>query len=69
MNRMLKSTNHWADKARTQAGNQIKGLVVTAPAGLRETLDGLTGNALVTRCGSFLIIDCVYGTEFTGLGG
>ena len=53
MIRMLKSAKDPAVKARTQAINQMKALVVTAPAQLRETLDGLTAGALVTRCKSF----------------
>ena len=53
MIRMLKSARDSAVKARTQAGNQMRALVVTAPAELRETLDGLTTNALVKRCRSF----------------
>ena len=53
MIRMLKSAKDSAVKARTQAINQMKALVVTAPAELRETLDGLTAGALVTRCKSF----------------
>ena len=53
MIRMLKSAKDSAVKARTQAINQMKALVVTAPAQLRETLDGLTAGALVTRCKSF----------------
>ena len=39
-------------KARTQAVNQMKALVVTAPAELRETLAGLTTIALITRSSS-----------------
>ena len=39
---MLKSAKDSAVKARTQAVNQMKALVVTAPAELREKLDGLT---------------------------
>ena len=42
-----------AVKARTQAINQMKALVVTAPAELRETIEGLTAGGLVTRCKSF----------------
>ena len=42
MIRMLKSTKNSAVKARTQAVNQMKALIVTAPAELRERLDGLT---------------------------
>ncbi len=53
MIRMLKSAKDSAIKARTQAVNQMKALVVTAPAELREVLDGLTTSALVTRCKSF----------------
>ena len=53
MIRMLKSARDSAVKCRTQAANQMKALVVTAPAELRETLDGLTAGALVTRCKSF----------------
>ena len=53
MIRMLKSAKDSAVKARTQAINQMKALVVTAPAELRETLDGLAAGALVTRCKSF----------------
>ena len=55
MIRMLKSAKDSAVKARTQAINQMKALIVTAPAGLRETLDGLSVSALATRCWSFRI--------------
>ena len=51
MIRMLKSAKDSAVKARTQAANQMKALIVTAQ--LRETLDGLTTAALATRCKSF----------------
>ena len=50
---MLKSAKGSAVKVRTQAVNQMKALVVTAPAALRETLDGLTATALAARCKSF----------------
>ena len=53
MIRMLKSAKDSAVKARTQTVNQMKALVVTAPAQLRETLDGLTTAALVTQCAGF----------------
>ena len=53
MIRMLKSARDSAVKSRTQAGNQMKALVVTAPAKLRETLDGLSTSALVKRCRNF----------------
>ncbi len=50
MIRMLKNTKNSAVKARTQTINQMKALVVTAPAELRETLDSLAVGALVKRC-------------------
>ena len=53
MIRMLKSAKDSAVKARTQALNQMKALVVTAPAQLRENLSGLTAAALVSRCKNF----------------
>ena len=53
MIRMLKSAKNSAIMARTQAVNQMKALVVTAPVELRETLEGLTTTALITRCTSF----------------
>ena len=53
MIRMLKSARDSAVKARTQAANQMKALVVTAPTELRETLDGLTTIALAKRCSNF----------------
>ena len=53
MIRMLKSAKDSAVKARTQAVNQMKALVVTAPAELREALDGLTASDLAERCRNF----------------
>ena len=53
MIRMLKCTGDSVVKARTQAVNQMKALVVTAPPGLRETLDSLTAADLTAWCGSF----------------
>ena len=53
MIRMLKSAKDSAVKARTQAVNQMKALVVTAPAELRETLDGLSVANLATQCARF----------------
>ena len=55
MIRMLKSAKDSAVKARTQAVNQMKALVVTAPAQLRETLDGLTAANLAARCARFRV--------------
>ena len=53
MIRMLKCAKDSAVKARTQAVNQMKALVVTSPAELRETLDGLSATALAARCKNF----------------
>ena len=53
MIRMLKSAKDFAVKARIQAFNQTRALIVTAPAALRETLGRLTTATLVTRCKSF----------------
>jgi transposase len=48
--RVLRNARASAVKARTQAIIHLKNLVVTAPAELRESLDGLTSRQLVTRC-------------------
>ncbi len=53
MIRMLRSAKDLAVNARTQAVNQMKALVVTALAELRETLDGLSAGVLAARCKSF----------------
>ena len=50
MIRMLKNAKDSAVKARTQAFNQMKALIVTSPAPLRESLSGSTTAALVSRC-------------------
>lgn len=53
MIRMLKIVKDSAIKARTQAINQMKALIVTAPVELRYKLTGLTVRRLVACCGSF----------------
>ena len=53
MLRMLKSTKDSAIKARTQAMNQMKAFVVTAPLELRQKLRGLSPSRLVARCRAF----------------
>lgn len=50
MIRMLKSAKDSAMKGRTQAINQMKSLVITAPVELRAVLRGLTSSQLVARC-------------------
>lgn len=53
MIRMLKVAKNSAMKARTQATNQMMALVLTAPAELRQALDGLSATMLVHRCAAF----------------
>ena len=53
MVRMLKIVKSSAIKARTQAINQIKALIVTAPLELRHELVGLDVSRLVARCARF----------------
>jgi len=53
MIRVLKVAKDSALKARTQAVNQMKALVVTAPADLRAALDGLSASRLARRCAGF----------------
>ena len=53
MIRVLRATRFSAVKARTQAGNQLHALVVTAPDQLRESLRGLSTFKLATRAAAF----------------
>jgi len=48
--RLLKLTRDSAVKAQTQAVNQLKAMLVTAPAQLRESLAGLGLITLLERC-------------------
>jgi transposase len=53
--RMLKTLQRSANKARTQAINQLHALVLTAPDELRERLRGLNTPQLVRTCAAFRI--------------
>jgi transposase len=53
MVRMLKMAKDSAVKTRTQSLNQIKAILVTAPAQLRESLAGLSVGKLLDRCAAF----------------
>jgi len=53
MIRMLKIARDSAVKARTQSINQIRALLVTAPAELRESVRGLSTRRLLDRCAAF----------------
>jgi transposase len=55
--RTLKVVQRSGNKARTQAMNQLRALVATAPAELRERLRHLNGRELVTACASFRVRD------------
>jgi len=48
--RALRAARSAAIKARTAAINQLKGLLVTAPASVREGLDALPRTTLVVTC-------------------
>jgi transposase len=48
--RSIRVARRGAVKARTQTTNQIKALLVTAPADLREQLRGLATTALIEAC-------------------
>jgi transposase len=53
MVRMLKIARDSAVKARTQSLNQLRSVLVTAPAELRESLAGLSTLRLLGRCAAF----------------
>jgi transposase len=53
MIRVLRATRRAAVKARTQAANQLRNLLVTAPDGLRQPLRGLSTKALVATAVRF----------------
>jgi transposase len=53
--RTLKAVQRSANKARTQALNQIHQLLVTAPEDLRTKLRGLTRKELLATCAAFRI--------------
>ena len=52
MLRMFRLARASAVKARTQAINQLKAVIVGADPALRETLTGLTNTALIRHCAS-----------------
>lgn len=51
--RMLRVARKTAVKARVQAMNSMKALIVTAPDDLRDELGGLTKDTLPAKCASF----------------
>ena len=53
--RALKSLQRSANKARTQAINQIHAVIVTAPEQLRARLHGMTRSELLATCAAFRI--------------
>ena len=65
MIRALRVARNSAIKARTQAINQMKALVVTAPANLRQQLKDLSASKLVRRCAGFRPRDLATPTDAT----
>jgi transposase len=53
--RALKALQRSAHKARTQAINQIRAMVLTAPEGLREQLRDLSRDDLIETCSAFRV--------------
>jgi transposase len=53
--RALKTLQRSANKSRTQALNQLRALVLTAPDELRERLRGLSTRELLSTCAGFRI--------------
>ena len=51
--RVLRTARRGASKARTAAINQLKALVVTAPAPVREALDDLSVSVVIATCARF----------------
>jgi transposase len=51
--RVLRTARRGASKARTAAINQLKALLVTSPASVREALDDLSASALIATCARF----------------
>lgn len=66
--RVIRATHRSAAKARVQAANQLKGMLITAPEGLRAELRGLSTAKLVRRAIGFrpgvLLGDVVSATKF-----
>jgi len=65
---VLRTARRGASKARTAAINQLKALLVTAPAPVREALEDLSTSALVTTCARFrpdqtLLADPLYASK------
>lgn len=63
--RVLRAARRGAVKARTQAGNQLRDLVITAPAGLREQLAGLDTARRVATAAAFTCGDTADPAEGT----
>lgn len=53
--RVLKVVQRSANKARTQAVNQLRALVATAPVELRERLRHLSAGELISTCAAFRV--------------
>jgi transposase len=65
--RVLRNTRASAVKARTQAGQQLRGLVLTAPTELRDSLRDLSTTKTVAHCKRWQRIDPTDATRSTRL--
>ena len=55
MIRLLKGNKDSASKSRTRAINQMKAILITAPAVLPEQLEPLVHGALIATCAAFSV--------------
>jgi transposase len=62
MIRLLKGNKDLATNSRTRAINQLKAILITAPALLREQLEPMANNNLIATCAAFRIavVDCPF---------
>jgi hypothetical protein len=65
--RVLRNTRASAVKARTQTGQQLRGLVLTAPTELREVLRDLSTTKTVARCARWHRVNPTDATRATRL--
>ena len=62
MIRLLKGNKDSASNSLTRANTQIKAILITAPALLREQLEPMANNNLIATCAAFRIavVDCPF---------
>ena len=69
MIRLLKGNKDSVTNSRTRAINQIKAILVTAPALLREQLEPMANINLIATCAAFRIavVDCPFAAAKKGI--